>query len=167
MIRNVFLGLGSNLGDRLENLRKASLSIEAEMVVQQYSSIYETAPWGYHDQPEFLNQVLKCATKLKPLELLSFLKRIEQEMGRETSFLYGPRLIDIDILFYNQLVINYPRLSIPHPQIEKRAFVLVPLMEIAPDFCHPATGRTVQEMYQEVDKQGIKKVKVNNSLLEE
>lgn len=164
MVDNVFIALGSNIGNRLANLEKALSLMEPVIKTHNCSSIYVTPPWGYLEQPEFFNQVCKCTTGFAPLELLSFLKEIEKEMGRKSSFLYGPRLIDLDILFYDKRVIEYPNLSIPHPHIEKRAFVLVPLMEIAPDFCHPVTGKTIREMYQAVDRQGIKKFILENDL---
>jgi 2-amino-4-hydroxy-6-hydroxymethyldihydropteridine diphosphokinase len=167
MIKNVFIALGSNIGDRQANLEKARSSFDPEIEILQCSSVYKTPPWGYFDQPVFLNQVCECGTRLEPLDLLNYLKGIEKEMGRELSFLYGPRLIDLDILFYDQLVVDYPNLSIPHPHIEKRAFVLVPLMDIAPEFCHPATGVTVQDMYHKVDTQGIKKISVCRNFMGE
>ena len=164
MVEKIFIALGSNIGDRLENLNKAISSMYPDITIHKCSSVYETPPWGYRDQREFYNQVCECGTRLEPLDLLSFLKEIEKKMGREFTFIYGPRLIDLDILFYDQQVFNSSNLIIPHPHIEKRAFVLVPLMEIAPDFCHPVTGKTVREMYHEVDREGIKNVSVPSKL---
>ena len=126
MIR-VFLGIGTNLGDRERNLQDALAILSQKMVILKESSIYQTAPWGYLDQPAFLNQAIEVQTDLSPLNLLGFLKDTEKALGRQANFRYGPRLIDLDILFYGSRVIQTPRLQIPHPRIAQRAFVLVPL----------------------------------------
>ena len=152
-----YLGLGTNLGDRKENLRKAIEAIALKLSVCKQSSIYETAAWGYTDQPDFLNQVIEVETGLTPLRLLNFLKRTEVELGRIENFRYGPRLIDIDILFYDDLVKNTSRLQIPHPRIPERAFVLVPLNEIAPALEHPVLGKTITELLEDVPvKAGVR-----------
>lgn len=145
MIR-VFLGIGTNLGDRERNLQAALAILSQKMVILKESSIYQTAPWGYLDQPAFLNQVIEAQTDLSPLNLLGFLKDTEKALGRQANFRYGPRLIDLDILFYGNRVIQTPRLQIPHPRIAQRAFVLVPLAEIAPDFVHPQTKQTIAQL---------------------
>ena len=145
MIR-VFLGIGTNLGDRERNLQDALAILSQKMVILKESSIYQTAPWGYLDQPAFLNQVIEAQTDLSPLNLLGFLKDTEKALGRQANFRYGPRLIDLDILFYGNRVIQTPRLQIPHPRIAQRAFVLVPLAEIAPDFVHPQTKQTIAQL---------------------
>lgn len=145
MIR-VFLGIGTNLGDRERNLQAALAILSQKMVILKESSIYQTAPWGYLDQPAFLNQVIEAQTDLSPLNLLGFLKDTEKALGRQANFRYGPRLIDLDILFYGSRVIQTPRLQIPHPRIAQRAFVLVPLAEIAPDFVHPQNRQTVTQL---------------------
>jgi 2-amino-4-hydroxy-6-hydroxymethyldihydropteridine diphosphokinase len=119
------------------------------------SPVYETPPWGYLDQPMFLNQVLHAQTKLSPNDLLLYLKSIENQMGRVETFRYGPRLIDIDILFYENWVVNSPHLSIPHPRLHERAFVLVPLVDLAPGLIHPTIGKTVQQILETVDRTGI------------
>ncbi len=145
MIR-VFLGIGTNLGDRERNLQAALAILSQKMVILKESSIYQTAPWGYLDQPAFLNQVIEAQTDLSPLNLLGFLKDTEKALGRQANFRYGPRLIDLDILFYGNRIIQTPRLQIPHPRIAQRAFVLVPLAEIAPDFVHPQTKQTIAQL---------------------
>ena len=145
MIR-VFLGIGTNLGDRERNLQDALAILSQKMVILKESSIYQTAPWGYLDQPAFLNQVIEAQTDLSPLNLLGFLKDTEKVLGRQANFRYGPRLIDLDILFYGNRIIQTPRLQIPHPRIAQRAFVLVPLAEIAPDFVHPQNRQTVTQL---------------------
>ena len=145
MIR-VFLGIGTNLGDRERNLQAALAVLSQKMVILKESSIYQTAPWGYLDQPAFLNQAIEAQTDLSPLNLLGFLKDTEKALGRQANFRYGPRLIDLDILFYGNRIIQTPRLQIPHPRIAQRAFVLVPLAEIAPDFVHPQTKQTIAQL---------------------
>ena len=142
----VFLGIGTNLGDRERNLQAAFAILSQKMVILKESSIYQTAPWGYLDQPAFLNQVIEAQTDLSPLNLLGFLKDTEKVLGRQANFRYGPRLIDLDILFYGNRIIQTPRLQIPHPRIAQRAFVLVPLAEIAPDFVHPQNKQTITQL---------------------
>ena len=142
----VFLGIGTNLGDRERNLQDALAVLSQKMVILKESSIYQTAPWGYLDQPAFLNQAIEAQTDLSPLNLLGFLKDTEKVLGRQANFRYGPRLIDLDILFYGNRIIQTPRLQIPHPRIAQRAFVLVPLAEIAPDFVHPQTKQTIAQL---------------------
>lgn len=151
----VYLALGSNLGERAASLRAAIEAMPPAVDVLAESPLYETPPWGYADQPAFLNMVVQANTRLAPLELLTFLKSLETEAGRTPSFRYGPRQIDLDILFYNSLVLQTPGLFIPHPRLHERAFVLVPLADIAPDLRHPALGKTVAEMLAGVDRSGI------------
>jgi 2-amino-4-hydroxy-6-hydroxymethyldihydropteridine diphosphokinase len=155
----VFLGLGTNLGDRRANLTSALAALAPQVRVTRCSSLYETPPWGYTAQPAFLNQVLAGETHLPPVELLAFLKQIEVEIGRTPSFRYGPRLIDIDILYYDSQVLDLPGLSIPHPRLPERAFMLVPLAEIAPALRHPRTGLTSLELLAQVDPTGVVRLK--------
>ena len=119
------------------------------------SRIYETAPWGYTRQPAFLNQVIEAHTDLAPLDLLSYIKSIEVNLGRTPTFRYGPRLIDIDIIFYGDQVMDLPGLVIPHPLLEQRPFVLVPLAELAPQLHHPVNGQTMQTLVSRIDTTGV------------
>ena len=145
MIR-VFLGMGTNLGDRECNLQDAITALSQRMEILKESSVYQTAPWGYLDQPAFLNQVIEAQTDLSSLNLLGFLKETEKLLGRQANFRYGPRLIDLDILFYGNRIIQTPRLQVPHPRLAQRAFVLVPMAEIAPEFVHPQKGQTITQL---------------------
>ena len=153
----VYLALGSNLGNRLANLKEAIAALPPQMEVNAKSSVYETPPWGYEDQPKFLNQVVKAKTYLDPEPLLKHLKRLEVALGRQASFPNGPRLIDMDILFYDDLVLNRAALSIPHPRLHERGFVLLPLMDIDPDLIHPINKKSVREMAAACDMGGIEK----------
>lgn len=152
----VFLSLGTNLGDRIANLRSAVHALESAMTVRQESKIYETPPWGFEDQGAFLNMVVRTDTDVEPEALLELIKKIEVDLGRERSFHWGPRLIDIDILFYDDLVLNAPSIILPHPHIQERAFVLVPLADIAPDFIHPVLKMPIRKLLSAVDRSGIK-----------
>lgn len=158
MASPLYLALGTNLGDREANLQAARDALAARVRLIRESSIYETPPWGYIDQPEFLNQVVEVDSVLKPLPLLHFLKEIEAEMGREATFRNGPRLIDLDILFYGQAIIDGQVLKVPHPRLQERAFVLVPLDQIAPDFVHPVLKKTIHGLLQGVNREGIKRL---------
>lgn len=155
----VYIALGSNLGNRLSNLKNAISNFTPQMDVKKKSPVYETPPWGYADQPAFLNQVVMAETYLEPEDLLGHLKRLETVLGREPSFQNGPRLIDLDILFYDDIIVDSPPLVIPHPRLHQRAFVLVPLHDIAPDLVHPLFAKSVSEMLLDVDRLNIVKYK--------
>ena len=152
----VYLALGSNLGNRLRSLKTTISMLPPQMKVLVKSPVYETPPWGYTDQPAFLNQVVKAETYVEPVPLLKHLKRLEIALGREPNFPNGPRLIDIDILFFDDLVLETAELVIPHPRLHERAFVLLPLADIAPDLRHPVLGKTIAELLSAVDRTGIK-----------
>ena len=139
----------------MENLQLAVAEIEKFSTITTQSSIYETQPWGFTAQAVFLNQVLAIETQLEPFDLLDALKMAEKHIGRTSTFRYGPRLIDIDILFFDQLILEDEKLIIPHPKIAERAFVLIPLDEIAPQLLHPLLHRSVHEMVCEINTDGV------------
>ena len=141
-----YLGLGSNLGDREHNLARSLALLSRGVVVECLSSIYETEPTGYKEQPLFLNAVCRVSTELSPGGLLGLAKEVEISLGRLHSFPNAPRPIDIDILFYGEEIVGGQELTVPHPRLVERAFVLVPLAEIAPELVHPVNGRTMEEM---------------------
>lgn len=151
----IYISLGTNLGQRESNLQAALKAFSPGIQTLKQSPLYQTKPWGYADQPDFLNQVVKAQTKLSPLELLDYLKEIEERVGRTPTFRYGPRIVDLDILFYDDLIFENERLIIPHPRLAERAFVLVPLSKIAPNLCHPVRKNTIQELLSQVDQSGV------------
>lgn len=153
-----YLGLGANLGDRQTNILQALQYVQARASIVAVSSFYETKPVGYVDQPQFLNVCCAVETDLSPQDLLRFLKWIEKRMGRVDTFQNAPRPIDIDILFYDGRVLDADGLKIPHPRLHRRAFVLAPLAEIAPQLEHPVLDESVEEMLQNVDRSGVKRV---------
>lgn len=146
-MNTAFLSVGTNMGDREAYLKLAIASLRATEGIElvETSSIYETAPVGVTDQADFLNIVVRLATTLAPLELLAVCQRIEQELGRERTIRWGPRTADLDILLYNDEVIESETLSVPHPRMRERAFVLIPLTELAPECTDPVTGRQFRE----------------------
>ena len=154
----VFLGLGSNIGARGEHLRSGLVLLAGPLEIKKTSSVYETEPWGYTDQPRFLNMVCKAFTSLTPSELLAFCQQVEQQTGRVPTFRYGPRVLDVDILAYGDQVIDTSALRVPHNNLADRAFVLVPLAEIAADWVHPESGKTARLMLEDVS--GIEGVRV-------
>ncbi len=153
----LYLALGTNIGDRRLNLRRAVAALSPGVTVLAESPVYETPAWGYEDQAPFLNMVLKGETELRPQALLAYVKRLETELGRTPSFRWGPRLIDIDILLYDQLVLNTPELTIPHARLHERPFVLVPLADLAPDLVHPVLGQTITQLLAALDRAGIRR----------
>jgi len=152
----IYLGLGSNLGDRVKYLLQAVSMLSAEIEITAEYSIYETPPWGFTDQAPFLNQVVKGTTSLTPGNLLDFLKAIEKKIGRKETFKYGPREIDIDILFFDDLIIEEENLVVPHPKFHERAFMLVPFSEIDPSFIHPTQKLEITELLIKQDYSDIK-----------
>lgn len=155
----VFLGLGSNLGDREANVRTACERIASQpgIRLRRVSSLYLTAPIGYVDQPDFVNAVAVIETKIEPVDLLHVVQGIEREMGRVRNFRWGPRVIDIDVLVYDGRTVDTPELTIPHPRMMERAFVMAPLSEIAPDIILP-DGRKPGEVSQELRDQCISRL---------
>lgn len=150
----IYLALGSNLGDRHNNLTIALQQLSRIMDITALSSLYETTPVGYLDQPDFLNMVCSGTTELTPEELLHQAKTIEKELGRQPTFRNGPRPLDIDILLYDDLRLQQEQLSIPHPRMRERGFVLVPLAEIAPEQIDPETGKTIRELLHDLTAGG-------------
>lgn len=168
-----YISIGSNLGDRLEYIRGAKRKLEQskEIEIRKASSVYETQPVEYKDQPWFLNMVLEFETLLEPLNLLALLLGIENQMGRTrpeglsrrkrnqpqgTEFVrYGPRNIDLDLLLYDDLVINSDKLTLPHPRLHQRRFVLVPLAQIAPTVVHPLLKKSVERLLEELSTDSV------------
>lgn len=153
-LKRVLVGLGSNLGDRLANLRSAADGMPAFMQVEAVSPVYETAPMYDADQGAYLNMAVTGLTGLEPRPLLDALKALERRIGRVQSRRYGPRSIDLDIVFYEDRIVREPGLEIPHPRLSERAFVLAPAADIAPDWRHPESGKTVAEHLAELGPLG-------------
>lgn len=159
----IYLGLGSNRGDRLAKLHAAIAALTPAVRARRQSAVYETEPWGYAEQARFLNMALEAETELTPAELLAHIKQVEQQVGRVASFRYGPREIDIDILLYGDQQLELQSelggaehaLQIPHPRLADRAFVLVPLAELAPELPVPGSGRTVGQLLAAQDASGV------------
>jgi 2-amino-4-hydroxy-6-hydroxymethyldihydropteridine diphosphokinase len=155
----IYLALGSNLGDRMGNLASAVERLSPKVNIKKVSSVYETEPVYYKEQPLYLNAVLSAVTELEPSDLLRFVKGIESDLGRQPSFRNAPRLIDIDILFYGNKVVQTEEITIPHSNIAERAFVLAPLAEIAPGLVHPVIHKKVKDLLLVMDGMGgVKKI---------
>jgi 2-amino-4-hydroxy-6-hydroxymethyldihydropteridine diphosphokinase len=146
----VYIGIGSNLGNRHENcFRAIELLQQNGLLATKQSSMHETEPWGVTDQPAFVNMAIEIETDLDPQKLLSLLKKIEKDMGRQETLRWGPRIIDLDILLYNAITLNTDALTIPHPLMHEREFVLKPLAEIAKDMIHPVLKRKINDLFYE------------------
>lgn len=151
-----YIALGSNLGDRRENLRTALKELDSLPTIDigRVSSVYETAPVGMTEQPKFLNMAAEISTSLSAHELLEAMLQVENQMGRERTVRWGPRVIDLDLLVYGSSQIDMPGLIVPHPRLQERAFVLRPLMEIAPNLILPGDGESVESLWEKLDKNG-------------
>ncbi len=148
----IYLHTGSNIGDRYEQLEEAITHIEQEIgPVTATSSIYETEPWGNTDQPNFFNQALEVDTDFEPIVVLDKIHEIEERMGRVRTQKWAKRNIDIDLILYGDKILKSEKLTIPHPHMHKRNFVLIPIMEIAGEFVHPELGETIEELYIRCD----------------
>lgn len=160
-MNKAFIGLGSNIQPRRKYLDEAiqTLQENKEIEIMQQSSIYETAPVGYENQDAFLNMVLEIDTSLSNMTLLEVCQEIEQKLGRERTIKNGPRTVDLDILLYNNENRELPRLRIPHPRMHERAFVLVPLYEIAPDKVMPTDGALIEDLYNRLSNKELSGVK--------
>ncbi len=163
MKHKLYIALGSNLGDRQANLQAAIQALPPRVHVLRLSPIYVTTPWGYRDQPDFLNMVLQAETDLSPKQIMVYLKDLEALLGRQVTFKNGPRVIDLDLLFYDDLVLENNGLTIPHAGMAERAFVLVPLADLAPDFIHPVHQQTVKSLLSGVDTHGVRPIGNQNS----
>ena len=149
----VYIGIGSNLGNRQKNCCRAIELLEKKgIVVKKISSVYDTEPWGVTDQPRFINIAIEVETKLEPYHLLRALKDIEKEIGRGETFKWGPRIIDMDILLFDDLFLQDNSLQIPHPLMHKRDFVLKPLCEIAPEKIHPLLKVRICDLLRKLEK---------------
>lgn len=150
-LHTVYIGLGSNLGDRVAHLREAVQRLGAIATIEKASRLYVAAPLGYVRDDAFINAVVSGTTTLKPLELLEMMQAIEQGMGRRPGVQFGPRPIDLDLLFYDAVQIETRKLTVPHPRIHQRAFVLKPLAEIAPNLMHPVLYYTISQLLQDAE----------------
>lgn len=164
----VFIGIGSNLGDRISNCKQAVDEMRRFSEIVCASPLYETQPVGKEDQPEFINLVAEVNTELSPHELLAKLKLVEDKLGRVKGERWGPRTIDLDILFFGSLVLNEDNLVIPHPRAHQRRFVMQPLYDIAPDFIHPDLKLSIIEILNKLeDKKEVKIVEAQSTLTQQ
>jgi 2-amino-4-hydroxy-6-hydroxymethyldihydropteridine diphosphokinase len=151
----IFLGLGSNVGNKAENIKRAVSILSKNVYKTTLSRFYVSKAVGYKYQPDFINAVLKGYTDLSPTDLLEFIKDVEKDVGRVYRFHWGPREIDIDILFYGDKIINEDYLTVPHPRLHERDFVLLPLIELEPDLVHPVYRKTVKELLDFVNERSV------------
>lgn len=160
MTQKVYIAIGSNLGRRAANCARAVdlIGLLRDTEVTGKSSLYETEPWGVTGQPGFINAVVEVRTSLEPEGLFRALKSIEADMGRKDAGRWGPRVIDLDIIFYGDMVVEKEGLTIPHPRLHERAFVLVPLNDIAPDLVHPVLKKTVSELMARTGADGVRRL---------
>jgi len=149
-MNTIYLALGSNVGNKKLNIKNAVDALKMHITNIKVAELYETKPMYFEEQDRFVNTVIKGETDLKPEELLKFVKTIEKELGRQKRFRNGPREIDIDILFYDQLKLENSVLILPHPRIKEREFVLKPFIDLDPEFIHPVLKKTMQEIYNEL-----------------
>jgi 2-amino-4-hydroxy-6-hydroxymethyldihydropteridine diphosphokinase len=157
-MNKAYLLIGGNMGNRVQNLGRAVQLLGGIGIVKALSGLYETEAWGKTDQPAFLNQAVLLETPLKARELLQAVLAIEEKLGRKREVKYGPRIIDIDILFYNRHIIDEPGLAVPHPEIQNRRFALEPMHEIADEFVHPVLKKSITTLLKECpDKLDVKR----------
>lgn len=150
-MNKVYVAFGTNIGDKINNIEKALKFMEDRgLKITKKSSIHSTEPYGYTDQPEFLNGVVEAETDLNPRQVLETLLQIEKDMGRIREFKWGPRNIDLDIILFNDYVIDEEDLKIPHPDMHNREFVLKPLSEIAPEYIHPIIKKSIKQLLEEL-----------------
>ncbi|WP_029523202.1 2-amino-4-hydroxy-6-hydroxymethyldihydropteridine diphosphokinase [Persephonella sp. KM09-Lau-8] len=154
-MEKIFLALGSNIGNRQENINQAIKFLSTKILDIKQATIYESKAIGYENQPDFLNTAISGYTDLSPEELLKFIKQVEEQTGRIKRFRWGPREIDIDILFYGNLVLEKENLIIPHPRIHERDFVLKPLCDLEPEFIHPVLKKTIKELLNNLQEKSI------------
>lgn len=147
-----YIGIGTNLGDKEKNIKNAIRLLKEKCEIVKRSPLYKTEPVGFKDQSWFVNCVVEVCTRLAPYELIHFLKGIEKSMGRAKAIKYGPRLIDLDILYYDDLILKEKNLAIPHLRMHKRLFVLAPLMDISPDFTHPRLKKSIKALIADLKR---------------
>jgi 2-amino-4-hydroxy-6-hydroxymethyldihydropteridine diphosphokinase len=155
-MNKVYLLIGGNMGDRLANIHRAWIEIEMQIgAIIQKSAIYETEAWGLKEQPSFYNQAICAQTHFNPKSLLEQLVKIEASMGRQRDITWGPRTMDLDIIYFNHEIVSIDQLSIPHPRMHQRNFVLTPLVEIAPDYIHPVLGLTTTQLLKDCEDKSL------------